>query len=75
MHYTRCISLSVQVIAMSVSLMGLIILSMCLRFFTEYITALTMVLSPGITATDFSALNTRKVRRAEKLPRSIAIVT
>ena len=34
-----------------------------------------MVLSPGITATDLSALNTLKVLRAEKLPRSMAMVT
>ena len=30
---------------------------------------------PGITATDLRALNTLKVLRAEKLPRSMAMVT
>ena len=37
--------------------------------------ALTMVFSPGITATDLSARNTLNVLRALKLPRSTAIVT
>ena len=46
-----------------------------LKFLTEYIIALTIVLRPGITATDLSARNTRNVRRAEKLPKSTAIVT
>lgn len=39
-----------------------------LRFFTEYMTALTIVLSPGITATDFKARKTRNTLKAEKLP-------
>ena len=38
-----------------------------LRFLTEYTMADTMVLSPGMTATDFKARNTRNVRSAEKL--------
>ena len=46
-----------------------------LRFLTEYMMALTMVLRPGITATDLRARKTLNVLMAEKLPRSTAIVT
>ena len=44
-------------------------------FFTEYTIALTMVFRPGMTATDFRALKTLNVLKAENAPKSIAMVT